>query len=215
MGHEARHSHPTVGAAGGKQGRLLAPPPNRSAPRWMLRRVGRDGQPTVCTGRCLIPSERPPPPRRRSRVWDNALIRARKLDAQEETASQVGHRAALAEIDAGTLLQAPVASPQDLSFKAAMRAHWLGKKEESARSGRASSRLPAIVRPRPKQVLPFCLSGDPAKRVPVHRRRRGASRSAQGEMARRRRKRRPVTLSSPSHGGGRSSSKRFRSSHAT
>ncbi|KAL3204785.1 hypothetical protein MRX96_041168 [Rhipicephalus microplus] len=31
MGHEARHSHPTIGAAGGKQGRLLAPPSNRSA----------------------------------------------------------------------------------------------------------------------------------------------------------------------------------------
>ncbi|KAH6939082.1 hypothetical protein HPB50_015724 [Hyalomma asiaticum] len=33
------------------------------------------------------------------------------------------------------------------------------------------------------QVLPFCLSADPAKRVPVHRRLRGASRSVRGELS--------------------------------
>ncbi|KAL3204782.1 hypothetical protein MRX96_041165 [Rhipicephalus microplus] len=63
-----------------------------------------------------------------------------------------------------------------------------------------TAKLEPARRVRLRKVLPFCLSGDPAKRVPVHRRRRGESRSAQGEMARR--KRRPVTLSAPSHGGG-------------
>lgn len=45
---QASRSHPTIGAAGGKQGRLLAPR-NRSAPRWMQAALGArgDGQPAV------------------------------------------------------------------------------------------------------------------------------------------------------------------------
>ncbi|KAL3204783.1 hypothetical protein MRX96_041166 [Rhipicephalus microplus] len=63
-------------------------------------------------------------------------------------------RLRLQEIDAGTLLLAPGGDPNplDLSFKAGHASALVGKKEESARSGRASSRLPAIGRPRTKQV---------------------------------------------------------------